>query len=176
MNDRHEDVHQINGPRQRLHPQFQGREVYKYHQAHQPKQDGSITNNCLIVGLLLIVIALVIVVSIGLGIWLYQCNTTEKDYTKINEKLAHCQQQLNDIKFLFNDKKNKVDILRNDLRSEQNSSHIFEKELVKCLEREKIKERNLCAGWEEKYEECFKNSEEISKKLQICQGNDTIKS
>ena len=101
MNDHHEDVHQINGPRQRHHPQFQGREVYEYHQAHQPKQDGLITNNCLIVGIVLIAFALVIVVSLVLGVWLYQCNRTVIEMAGIKIELANTQDQLNEKKLLF---------------------------------------------------------------------------
>ena len=177
MNDRHEDVHEIKGPRQRLHPQYQGREVHEHHQAHQPKQDGLITNNCLIVGLLIIVIALVIVVSIGLGAWLYQCNTAEKECTKINEKFANCQKQLNSTELLLKDEKEDMKNLKNNLESEKKNHETCKIELAKCgvyKERPRIEGEGVDAGWEEKYEECVRNSKETSKKLQDCQGNDTI--
>ena len=108
MHDRQEDVHEIKGLRQRLHPQFQGREAYEYHQAHQPRQDGLITNNC-------ILIALLIFVCMMLGVWLYQCNMTN---TKINERLANCQERLKDTKLLLKDEQMKVENLQKDLKSE----------------------------------------------------------
>ena len=170
MDDHHEDVHEINGPRQRLHPQFQGREVYEYHQAHQPRQDGLTTNNC-------ILIVLLIFFCMVLGVWLYQCNMTEKDYTKINEKLVNCQEQLNDIKLLLKDEQKKVENLQNDLKSEQDNHQTCKIELAKCgvyKERPRIEGEGVNAGWEEKYKECIKHSEGMSEKLEKCNGNNNI--
>ena len=111
MDDHHEDVHQNDGPRQRHNPQFREREVYEY-QVHQPKQDGLITNNCLIVGIVLIAFALVIVVSLVLGVWLYQCNRIVIKMAGIEVEFASCQKQLNEKKLLLENEQKKMENLK----------------------------------------------------------------
>ena len=102
---------------------------------------------------------------------------TEKDYTKINERLVICQEQLNDIKLHLKDEQKKVENLQNVLKSEQDNHQTCKIELAKCgvyKERPRIEGEGVDAGWEEKYKECVRNSEGTSKKLEKCQGNDTI--
>ena len=172
MNDHPQNEHQNNGPRQRLHPQFREREAYEY-QAHQPKQDGLIINNCLIVGIVLIAFALVIVVSLVLGVWLYQCNGIVIKMAGIEVELANYKKQLNDTKLVLKNEQKKMEKLQEDVKSKQDEHQKCKIELAKhetYKERPKIEGEGVDARWKEKYEECVKNFKERSLKQQ---GNET---
>ena len=106
-----------------------------------------------------------------LGVWLYQCNITN---TEINERLANCQERLNDTKLLLKDEQKKVKNLQNYLESEQDNHHACKIELVKCeVYKEMMLGEKVDAGWKEKYVECVRNSEEQVKKIEKCWGNET---